>query len=148
MSNYAATTEIQSYLKTQWASEGRTEPIAYQGYTDENQALAEGNDSWIRVSHNEAETNQMTLQNNPIYRSTGVIFVQCFQRAKDGTDEAEQMADTITTIFRALEINGALSGLIRNSPGTQPNARRVGVDPAGWFQLNVSIPYIRDVQGV
>jgi len=146
MSNYATTTEIQSFLKTQWAVQSRTEPIAYEGYVNESDPLAEGNDPWIRITHKEVETNQMTLQNNPIYRSTGVIIIQCFQRAKDGTGTAEQMADSIVTIFREMEINGVLSGLIRNQPGSQPNARRVGVDPRGWFQINVSIPYIRDVQ--
>lgn len=148
MSNYAATTEIQSFFKTQWSTKGRTEKIAYEGYTDETSGFAGGSASWVRISHNEIQNTQMTLQNKPIYRATGTIFVQCFQRAKDGTDEAEQMADAVVDIFRRLSINGASSGLIRNDPGTQPNARRVGVDPKGWFQINVTVPYIRDVQGV
>lgn len=148
MSTYAATTEIQSFFKIQWVLQGRTEAIAYQGYLDEGLALAEGNDSWVRISHNEIITDQITLQNSPIYRSIGTITIQCFQRAKTGTGEAEQMADAVVTIFRRMEINGASSGLIRNQPGTQPNVNRVGVDPGGWFQINVTIPYIRDVQGV
>lgn len=145
MSNYATTTEIQTFFKNQWSIQGRSEKIAYEGYTDESAAFAEGSASWVRLSHNEIQTNQITLQNRFIARSTGTIFLQCFQRAKTGTDEAEQMADAAIEIFRRLEINGASSGLIRNDPGTQPNARRVGVDPAGWFQINVTVPYIRDV---
>ena len=147
MSQKATTTEIQSYFKTQWAIQSRTEAIQYQGVVDEGQDLAKGESPWVRISHNEIQTNQITLQNNPISRSTGTIWIQCFQRAAQGTVTAEEMADAATTIFRRLSINGVDSGLIRNDPGTQPNGRRIGVDPDGWFQIQVSVPYIRDVQG-
>lgn len=148
MSNYAATTEIQNFFKAEWATQGRTENIAYEGYVDEGKAFAEGSDSWVRISHNEIQTNQITLQSSPIRRSTGIITVQCFQRAKTGTGIAEQMADAVVAIFQLFQINGAESGLIRNRPGTAPNARRIGVEIKGWFQINVTVPYIRDVQGV
>ena len=131
MSTYAATTEIQTFFKNGWATQGRTEGIAYSEYTDEGKAFAEGSDPWVRISHNEIQTNQITMQNKPIRRSIGLITVQCFQRAKTGTASAEQMADAVMTIFRQFSIDGSSSGLIRNDPG-----------------INVTVPYIRDVQGV
>lgn len=147
MSNYATTTEIQSYFKAQWAI-ARTEPINYEGIVDEGQDFQEGSNPWVRLTHNESTARQISLQNAPIYRANGTITVQCFQRAKTGTGVAEQMSDAVVTMFRKLSINGALSGLIRNDPGTQPTAQRIGVDPKGWFRINVTVPYIRDVQGI
>jgi hypothetical protein len=146
MSIYATTTEIQSFFKAQWALAGRSESIAYDGYVDESKPFAEGSAPWVRLSYNEAAAGQQTLQNNPIYRVNGFINVQCFQRAKTGTGTAEQMADAVISMFRQFVINGATSGLIRNTPGSTPNALRIGVDPFGWYQINVSIPFIRDAR--
>ena len=146
MSIYATTTEIQSFFKAQWAIQGRAELIAYQGYENDAQRYAKGNTAWLRISRNESDARQKTMQSEAIYRATGQITIQCFQRAKTGTDIAEKMSDAVISIFRQFAINGVNSGLIRNIPGTSPNADIVGIDPGGWFQINVVIPYIRDTR--
>ena len=146
MSVYATTTEIQSYFKTQWSLAGRVEEVAYQGYKDEGLSLSSGVLPWVRLTRDEGITRQISLQNKPIDRSTGVIMCQCFQREKTGTAIVEQMSDVIINMFRNFKINGASSGLIRSAPAHVPTARIVGIDPKGWFQINVVVDYIRDLR--
>ena len=88
----------------------------------------------------DGEGRQASLGTVALRRWDGLIVVQVFTVEDTGTKLGRTYADTIGAIFDRAEFSYANSGLIRCRV---PSVATVGVQN-GWFQHNVSVPFIRD----
>lgn len=87
-------------------------------------------------------SQQISLGNHPVDRHPGVILIQSFTPEGEGSRTARTRFDLIDPIFKRKEFTLGDSGLIRTRV---PSMTRVGTQD-GWYQSNIEIPYIRDVQ--
>jgi hypothetical protein len=139
---------IHAFFAAQWLAKGQTATVQYEGFFSGSDP-AKGSDPWIRISYNESAARQISLgdaPSHPNFRYEGAIFVQCFCKATAGTSPAEALADVVKDIFIRFSINDANAGYIRNQPSRSVLPIRVGIDPRGWYQINVQIPYLRDLE--
>jgi len=97
---------------------------------------------YINVVILTGDSSQISLGDSPVDRHPGVIVIQSFTPENEGTRTAKARADLIDPIFKRKEFRLGNSGLIRTRV---PTVVHVGVQD-GWFQSNIEIPYIRDVQ--
>jgi|TARA_Y100000114_G_C11565104_1_gene233645 hypothetical protein len=75
------------------------------------------------------------------HRHIGNIIIQIFVPADTGTNTARSYADSLATIFRAVQFSAGSSGTILCRT---PTITRVGVSE-GILQTNLDIPFQRDV---
>ena len=64
-----------------------------------------------------------------------MLFVQIFVKPDIGSGRALELADTITTLFRAKRIGGIVFLV--------PKVQKVGVFK-DWYQVNVSVEFSRE----
>ena len=107
----------------------------------ENAPAAETQDPYCALFIRRGEGHQITLGPSPqLQRWAGLIVVQVFVPEDTGTQVIADYADSIAAVFNRQELSTGASGLIR--------CRVARVDTIGtrngWFQMNVTIPYIRD----
>lgn len=143
MSFKATTTAIQNDFAVKWT---RSEVILYENMPISTNP-AELNPAWGRLSIREAAARQVSYgsaANKPVWRYTGRIILQLFQRAGTGTATIEDMGDFLRPLYRRFAINDTSAGLIRNAPAEAPRFLLVG-ERNGWMQANFEIPYIRDL---
>jgi len=138
MSNVDFRAAVGTLFDTGWAS---ATPIAWQGRSFEP---AKDDTSWVRLSILESDTFQHEIgSTNVQQREVGLVMVQVFTQVDKGDGPALTLADSVATIFRrqnVLYTNGRAIFRI-------PRVRVIGIDGSGataWFQVNVSVPYIRD----
>ncbi len=98
--------------------------------------------AWVRLSIREGEGNQIELAANPLHKFAGLIIVQVFTPENTGTSDARLLADVAAECFRSVSFAAGASGQITCQT---PSAQTIGVDDAGWFQINVVAPYTRRV---
>jgi hypothetical protein len=96
---------------------------------------------WIRLYILAGAAFRLTIGGNTnITRHTGVVLIQLFDRTGHGDLAVRTLADDVSALFRDTVLDGGTDEQIRfNTPYTQT----VGAD-GGWYQLNCSIPYMRD----
>jgi hypothetical protein len=127
---------VGTFFDTGWAA---TTPIAWPGrdYTPPSNGA-----SWVRLSITESDTNQIEIGAPcPQHREAGLIIVQVFTETNKGDGPAITLADQVATIFRRQQVTYTDGRAIFRSP----QVRVIGPSAeAEWFQVNVSIPYIRD----
>lgn len=125
--------EITSRLDSAW--NGVT-PISFPNV---NFTPPNPQDSWIALHINDGASQQISIGALPaVIRYTGVIYVQVFTVRDIGSGEALALADAVKNIF-----NNWCGVNVRCYAA---RIKTVGVDDNGWFQVNVSIPFIRDEQ--
>lgn len=88
------------------------------------------------------DSQQISLGTHPVDRHPGVVVIQSFTPENEGSRAARERFDLIDPIFKRKELVLGNSGLIRMRV---PSMTRVGTND-GWYQSNIEIPYIRDVQ--
>lgn len=129
MSHKAANNELKGMFNTQW---GVKTPIAWPN-VDFNQPAT----AWVRFNIIYGDSQQTdfggSLHNE---RTSGVVIIQVFTPLNQGDAEALGLADDVANIFR-------------NWCGTNircrtPAIKDIGNDGFGWYQVNVSIPFIYD----
>lgn len=122
---------IRAYFNTGWAA---ATSIAWpdQPFTPPD------SETWVRFSmkNNDGFQASMGSPGANRYRRVGVVYIQIFQPAGQGSTDARAKADIAADIF----IANALSGVIFKNV----NARDIGPDDAGFYQWLVSAEFQYD----
>lgn len=128
---------IEERFTTNW---GSTAPVRWENV----EFVVPKNSEWVEISVDPGESHQITLQgqNDGINRYPGQIVIQLFAPDGSGTQEIKTLADTAAGIFRRANFQAGSSGLIRCRI---PWFQQVGRNEAGNYQINVIVPYFRDV---
>lgn len=133
MSGFAA--ERQA-IEARMAAAFTTIPVRY-----ENAPFKEIQTAYCALFVRRGEGHQITLGPAPqLNRWAGLIIVQIFVPEDTGTQVVAGYADSIADVFRRQEFSVTGSGLIRCRV---PSIQEVGTRN-GWYQMNVTTPYIRD----
>lgn len=107
----------------------------------ENVSFNKPNTAWVALTVLSTEAKRITLgDNTQLHRFPGMIVVNIFTPEDKGTQEAREIADTISDIFRDAQFSAGSSGLITCRT---PSLDSVGTRD-GWYQLNVITPFHRD----
>jgi hypothetical protein len=132
---------LGTFFVAGWAS---TTPIAWPG---RDFPRPEDGSSWVRLTIDEIDSFQTELGSVPQteIRSPGLIIIQIFTEANKGDGPALTLADQVSAIFRKQEVSYTDGRAIFRAPRT----RVIGITSekganSAWFQVNVSVPYIRD----
>ena len=122
--------QIRARFNAEWAD---ALPVAWP-----NKAFTPVTDTpWVRFTIIDNPQYQVEIGNAvKTFRNTGLILIQIFADLDDGSTVPLTHADTIAAIFR-------------NWCGTSVKCRaasinNIGSDGNGWYQVNVSIPFVRD----
>ena len=127
-------TAIRTIFNTGW---GATTPVAYENEpftppTDASYAV-------LNVKPDDAFQNEIGSPGVQ-FRHPGLIFVMIFSPPDTGNNAALALADTAAAIFRRKRSTIVDGRILYRSPSIKP----IGLTDEGWFQVNVTIPYIRD----
>lgn len=97
---------------------------------------------WVRMSIFEADSRQHEIGcPTPQFREEGLVIFQVFAPRNKGDGQALTLADSIGNIFRKQKVIYTNGRAIFRAP----QRRQVGPTSDGdWYQVNVSIPYVRD----
>lgn len=124
---------IEARLSTNWTST----PIKY----DNVSFSAPSDNKYISVVIANGASSQQELGASPMHRHIGLITIQIFVPVEAGTNVPRDYADSLATVFRNAQFSAGSSGTILCR---SPSIVRVGVTN-GLYQLNVAVPYQRDV---
>lgn len=129
MTFQAEKTSIESFIQTN-ASQFSNTDIVFENMTKPNSSV-----NWMRVNILNSDSKQISLGNNPYYRYKGLLIFQIFTKPNTGSGKCNQIADTITTLFRST----SLGSITFKTP-----MKDVIGEVDGWFQVNVSVPFFRE----
>lgn len=122
---------IESRLQAAWTAT----PIRF-----ENVPFVETDQPYVALFILDGEGQQISAGTVALRRWPGLIIVQVFERPDSGTQGIRTWADSLAAIFDRQQFSSGNSGLIRcRIPSIVP----IGIRE-GWFQLNVTVPFIRD----
>lgn len=97
--------------------------------------------AYVAIQIEEFSGEQASLGQSPVlHRYLGIITLQVFVPERTGSNLANQYCDTLDTLFRRAQFSLNNSGTITCRT---PTKRTVGTK-AGWYQVNLVIPYQRD----
>lgn len=108
----------------------------------ENVPFKETADPYVALFIRDGEGTQVSLGTVALRRWPGLIIVQVFVKPDTGTKLAKTYAETIGAIFDRAEFSVPNGGSITCRI---PSVAAVGLKH-GWYQVNVTIPFIRDRQ--
>jgi len=126
-------TAIENRLAAGWS----TTPIRY-----ENVPFKEPTAPYVALFILDGEGLQISLGTPALRRWPGLIKMQIFVQQDSGTQLAKAYADSLGALFDRAQFSSGNSGTIRCRV---PSTTEVGITN-GWYQLNVTIPFIRDRQ--
>lgn len=128
---------IEERFNTNW---GTTSPVKWENV----EFVQPQNTAWVALRIMSGEGKQVTLQGptDGMNRWQGSIVIEVNAPGASGTEAAKTLADTAAGIFRRQNFSQGSSGLIRCRI---PWIDQVGVNEAGWYQLNVICPYTRTI---
>ena len=126
---------LESRFNTQWATYATSAnvPIAW----DNVEYKPVTGTTFVRFSVFPGDSYQASLGDRPLHRAVGIIDIGIFVPQGEGTENARDLADIAAEIFRNWQDT---TNKIRCR---SPYLTRVG-EEEGWFQMSVTIPYIRD----
>jgi len=126
MSSHAEThLAIETRFDAQWADQSVA--VRY-----ENDARKRPTGPFIRLVIRNARASEVGYSGNKIlYRRPGWIVAQCFVQAKEGTQAARVMADSVIAIFEGQQFS---SITFRESEVVE-----VGDDVNGFWQVNAKV---------
>jgi hypothetical protein len=127
--------EVVGTLLNSWTET----PVAWPNRDFEPPAAGE----WITVTFRQGDAFQLEFGGSETavtHRHPGVLFVQVFSRANKGDKRCLELADGVADIFRRARSGFSDGGMVFRTPAI----RAIGVDGA-YYQVNVTVPYIRDV---
>lgn len=124
---------IEDRWKTLWVdgASPRTE-TAY-----ENVPIEEPDTSWVRLTIKNGEGRQISAGDpgNNTHRYVGVIVIQIFTPAAEGTNAGRVLADHAADVFRNVAFGGVQTK-VPHVAGSQSGDK--------WHQYNVTVPFWRD----
>lgn len=128
---------IEGRFTTNWAA---ATPVKWENV----EFVTPRNKEWVALSIHPTDAKQITLQgpNDGINRYSGQIVIELFAPDGEGTETVKVLADTAAGIFRRATFSTGSSGLIRCRI---PWFQQVGRNEAGNYQINVIVPFIRDI---
>lgn len=131
MSFVTAENDVQGWFNTKW--NGLT-PIAWPD-VDFNHP----NQTWVRfnMKNNLGFQASAGSPDSNMYRRTGVVTIQVFQKENKGGTDARAKANAAANYF----LDNDLSGY----EFYNVNAREIGNDGHGWYQWNVTAEYRYDI---
>lgn len=138
---------IEARFATAWAIAEPTVPVKYQNALFDQPA----NSEWVALHVLDGPGAQASLETGPFHRYVGVIVIQIFVPENTGTQRARTLGDNAASVFlvsnrgaafkagggNPLDGSGRITCL---TPAIEP-----GEVNEGWFQMNVNVPYQRDV---
>lgn len=93
--------------------------------------------SWVAINIVDGDSNQISIGSLPaVIRYAGMIYVQIFTKLDIGYGDALELADAVKAIF-----NNWCGVNVRCYAA---KIKTIGSDGNGWYQVNCSIPFIRD----
>jgi hypothetical protein len=96
--------------------------------------------AWLRVTLQSADAAQVELgADRVIHRHPGIVLVQVFVPANWGDKTALDLGEAVAALFRRQRVEFVDGSIVFRTPAV----RSIGVDGA-QFQVNVSIPFVRD----
>jgi len=102
--------------------------------------------SWLRVAIQSGDAAQIEFGSPgaATQRHPGIVLIQVFTPANWGDKTALDIGDQVAALFRRqrsdfTDLEGKHGSIVFRSPAV----RSIGVDGA-YFQVNVSIPFVRD----
>lgn len=125
-------------IESRFAANWTTTRIKY-----ENTQFEQPKTAWVAlfILNGDGQQISLGLSPNPLHRYVGVIMVQIFLPESSGTQTGRAYADTIASVFRRAQFSNGSSGTITcRTPSISPGNLR-----DGWFQINVTCPFQRDV---
>jgi hypothetical protein len=97
-------------------------------------------DEYVAVFIRPAAGRRIYL-NQPRHRFAGTVIAQIFTKPNIGTRRAREIADLFSVLLVNKQLVDAQAGTLRfRTPYISDT-----IEANGWFQLNVSAPYERDV---
>lgn len=126
-------TAQQNELRTRFNAMIGSTPVAWPNVTYTPTQGA----SWVRFQVLDGEMKQFELGATlKGHRNMGIISIQVFAPLNAGETAALTLADTVCGIFR--NWSGATVRCFAAS------IKDVGPDVSGWYQINVTVPFVRD----
>ena len=123
---------IESHLDTNWSEPPK---LYFEG-----QARGTLPDEFIAIYVRPSVGGRIFL-NQPRHRFAGTVIAQIFIKPNIGTRRAREIADSFSALFVNRQFVDATAGTFRfRTPYISDT-----IEANGWFQLNVSAPYERDV---
>ena len=96
--------------------------------------------AWIAVTISSGEASQIELGSSKnTHRHPGLVIVQVFVPANWGDKTALDTADSVAALFRRQRLSYTDGSIVFRTP----TVRVIGRDNA-YFQVNVSVPFVRD----
>jgi Bacteriophage related domain of unknown function len=97
--------------------------------------------NWLRVVIQAGDAAQIEIGGTPrnVHRHPGLVLVQVFSPADWGDKTALDLADQVAALFRRVRVEHTDGSIVFRTP----TVRVIGVDGA-YFQVNVSVPFVRD----
>ncbi len=134
--------EERAAIETEFVANWPHTPVDFENVepVDRLKTARDAGNPWVRLTINNGEADVAALGGSTLlYRHTGVITVQIFTEIGIGTEKARDLADKAAAIFRGKRIthNGTT---VKCYAATARPAGSTG----GWYQINVTIPFIRD----
>jgi hypothetical protein len=97
--------------------------------------------SWVRLVIQAGDSAQIELGGEKnTHRHPGLVILQVFTPLEWGDKTALDYADQLAALFRRKTVSFTGGSIVFRSP----TVREVGPD-AAYFQVNVSVPFVRDV---
>lgn len=125
---------IRDRFATQWALLSPTYPAVYAGQPVQN--IEVNNAPWVRLTMLPGESRQVGFGNSGRRKRTiGSANVQVFVPTGTGDGVAQEIVDTIASIWELSTIQGVIF--------RATSVQRVGEDGA-WLQYNADTPYQAD----
>jgi hypothetical protein len=131
--------DILGRFETAW---GATSGVAWPNKEFNPPVLEEGA-KWVRITIKDdppvgGDTPQLTIGTGlNSCRFAGQIIIQCFTDADCGHAQCMALAEQAGAAFlKWHSSNGVICRI--------PVIKQIGVDPQGWFQVNCTVPFIRD----
>lgn len=123
---------IRKLFADQWVN---NTPVAY----DDVPFTIPETKTWVRLNISHIDGYQSSI-GSPLgnrFRRHGLINAQIFQPQGQGSIDARKKADFIIPIFQGKQISGITFYDVQ--------AREIGNDGAGWYQINVLSKFYYDV---
>lgn len=132
-----STEDARQAIEARAAANWTTTPIRF-----ENVPFQESAAPYMALFILDGDGVQISLGTPAVRRWSGVILMQIFVQPDSGTKLARTYADSLGAIFDGQQFSAGDSGTIRTGI---PSIRPIGIQH-GWYQVNVTIPFIRDKQ--
>lgn len=123
-------------IEARFAANWSTTRVKY-----ENTQFEQPRTAWVALFILNGDGRAISIGNDPLHRYAGVISVQVHVPESSGTQTGRAYADTIAAIFRNRQFSNGSSGTIT----CRVPSIGIPVVRDGWYQINVTCPYQRDV---